>query len=399
MSKTVLLTLGRLPKALELARALKSAGCRVIVAEPFGWHVCKPSTAVDRSIQIAAPNTNTQQYLDDLMRIIVEERIDIVVPVSEEALHTARLKPVLPAHVSIFSPDQMQLLELHDKLSFAHIASSYELDVPETFSASDPAAIALSQVYDYIIKPVHSCSGIGVEFRHKGTIPDFSPTDPACVVQAFVPGRHVSSFSIAREGREVVTVLYEGMVFSGTVAVCFTRIEKLKPVNDWISKFIARSEYSGFISFDFIVSDEGRAWAIECNPRVTSGVHFLNSLDLARTILQPASHQPVRFKETQSFQQSYTTLTEAYRHILRPREFLTRMKHLFSARDVVWSARDPMPFLLMTPMSWDILKPAISTGISLGEAATRDIAWFGAGPKPHNAKTGKVNLHGASHDK
>jgi len=32
MSQTVLLTLGRLPKALEMARALAAAGCRVIVA-------------------------------------------------------------------------------------------------------------------------------------------------------------------------------------------------------------------------------------------------------------------------------------------------------------------------------------------------------------------------------
>ncbi|NNJ76938.1 MAG: ATP-grasp domain-containing protein [Anderseniella sp.] len=399
MSKTALLTLGRLPKALELARALKGAGCRVVVAEPFGWHVCKPSTAVDRSVQVTAPNTNTQQYLDDLMRVISEERVDIVVPVSEEALHAARLKPFLPAHVSIFSPGQAQLLRFHDKLEFAHIASSYDLDVPETFFAGDPAAVALSQVYDHIIKPVHSCSGIGVEHRIKGTTLNISPAGPDCVVQAFVPGRHVSSFSVAHEGREIVTVLYEGTVFCGTVAVCFTRIDKLKPVNDWITRFIDRSGYSGFISFDFIVSDEGRAWAIECNPRATSGVHFLNNADLARAILQPSIGLPIRFKKTQSFQQSYTTLTEAYRHILRPREFLARMKHLFSARDAVWSTRDPMPFLLMTPMSWNILKPAMFSGISLGEAATRDIAWFGAGSKPRGAETGKVSQHGVSHDK
>ena len=46
MQKTVLLTLGRLPKALELARALHDEGARVIVAEPFGAHVCKVSRAV-----------------------------------------------------------------------------------------------------------------------------------------------------------------------------------------------------------------------------------------------------------------------------------------------------------------------------------------------------------------
>jgi hypothetical protein len=38
-----------------------------------------------------------------------------------------------------------------------------------------------------------------------------------------------------------------------------------------------------------------------------------------------------------------------------------------------------MPFLLMTPMSWEILWPAITGGISLGEATQRDIAWFSSG--------------------
>jgi hypothetical protein len=32
---------------------------------------------------------------------------------------------------------------------------------------------------------------------------------------------------------------------------------------------------------------------------------------------------------------------------------------------------------MMTPHSWEILKPAIFAGISMGEAATRDIVWNG----------------------
>ena len=46
--KTVLLTLGRLPKALELARALRAAGARVLVAEPFAKHLTGTSRAVER---------------------------------------------------------------------------------------------------------------------------------------------------------------------------------------------------------------------------------------------------------------------------------------------------------------------------------------------------------------
>ena len=70
MPKTVLLTLGRLPKALELARALHQAGARVIVADPFGLHVCRASRCVARSIRVPAPNTDPAAYLDALEAIV-----------------------------------------------------------------------------------------------------------------------------------------------------------------------------------------------------------------------------------------------------------------------------------------------------------------------------------------
>ena len=63
---TVLLTLGRLPKSLALARALASVGCRVIVADPFRWHLCRPSRDVARCYRVRAPNDGLDAYLDDL---------------------------------------------------------------------------------------------------------------------------------------------------------------------------------------------------------------------------------------------------------------------------------------------------------------------------------------------
>ena len=74
MPKTVLLTLGRLPKALELARALHQAGARVIVAEPFGLHVCRASRSVAKSIRVPAPNTDPAAYLDALEAIVRQAR-------------------------------------------------------------------------------------------------------------------------------------------------------------------------------------------------------------------------------------------------------------------------------------------------------------------------------------
>ena len=66
MARTVLLTLGRLPKGLEVARSFARAGWRVIVAEPFAWHLARVSRDVARSYRVAAPNADHARYLRDI---------------------------------------------------------------------------------------------------------------------------------------------------------------------------------------------------------------------------------------------------------------------------------------------------------------------------------------------
>ena len=93
--------------------------------------------------------------------------------------------------------------------------------------------------------------------------------------------------------------------------------------------------------------------------------------------------QPVPLREDRHrFQWAYSTLTEAYAAFFRPREFARRLRQMVTARDVVWSLRDPLPFLLMTPMSWEILWPAMTSDVSMGEATQRDIAWLSNTTRP-----------------
>jgi predicted ATP-grasp superfamily ATP-dependent carboligase len=379
MKPSVLLTLGRLPKALELARGLAAAGCRVVVAEPFARHVCKPSRAVAKSVVVTPPNRDPQAYLRDLLRVVAEERIDFIVPVSEEALHVLRLEDRLPPGVRILSAPLGSIRRLHDKLAFARLAAEMGLSVPRTFERGDAGLDAFCASSPFVVKPRNSCSGIGVAIHARGARPPFGSLPAGAIFQEFVEGRHVSTFTLAHEGRELVTVAYEGTVFAGTVAVCFRRVEGLVPVTDWVREFVSGTGHNGFISFDFIVPPDGRAMAIECNPRITSGIHFVNAESLARALLSPGDAGPVTMRPGTKFQQGYSTLTEAYSNLLRPRKFAAQMREMFSARDVVWSAADPLPFLLMTPMSWDILAPAMLGRMSMGEAAMRDIAWFDDG--------------------
>lgn len=373
---TVLLTLGRLPKALALARACHAAGCRVLVADPFRWHLCRPSRAVDRCFRVTAPNTSLSAYLDELEAIVRDQQVDLVLPVSEEALHVAALATRLPPGARLWSASQALLASLHHKREFVDLAASRGLAVPETHAADDPAAAVLAQRSAYVEKPVHSCSGIGLRFARAGEAVLAQSAD--AVVQERLDGDHISSLSLVDRGREIATVFYRGRVFAGTVAICFERVDEAADAQAWISTFVEGLDYSGFIAFDFIAGDDGVARAIECNPRATSGVHFFEPAALGRALLDPAAASAVQATQCSRFQWAYSTLTEAYAAVLSPREFLRRFGEMLRARDVVWSLSDPLPFLLMTPLSWEILWPAMTSSLTLGEATQRDIAWFGS---------------------
>ena len=60
----VLLTLGRLPKALDPARSFAKLGWRVIVADPFADHLTGASRACARSVQVPSPADDPAGWLD-----------------------------------------------------------------------------------------------------------------------------------------------------------------------------------------------------------------------------------------------------------------------------------------------------------------------------------------------
>lgn len=375
MQPTVLLTLGRLPKALTLARMLNSAGWRVIVAEPFRWHIARASRAVARSYRVTAPNTDPESYRRELLDIVRRERVRLVIPVSEEILHVAGLHGQLPSGVTLVAPSVATLAELHDKYRFATAARTSSLAAPESATADSDAALALAVSGPTINKPRRGCSGQGILRNAAGAIPANRSED--WLVQRLVDGETVCSLSFVRDGKPIFTVCYRGIAFAGSVAVAFERIDADERLRDWVTGFCRGRDIEGFVAFDFIVDSGGIPWAIECNPRLTSGIHFLDPTAVAELLTEGYTLQPDFLRATpRRWQWFYSTLTEVYANLLRPRRMLACASALLRCRDTVMDWRDPLPFLLMTPLSWEILWPAIREGISLGEATQRDIAWL-----------------------
>ena len=374
---TALITLGRLPKALTLARLLRRAGYRVIVAEPFRWHIGRVSRAIDRCYTTPAPNSDAIAYRETLLQIIARECVSLVVPVSEEIHHVLPLRQSLPSEIRILGPLWDDYQTCADKLLFVRHAKALGLRTPTTYLLDTPEAAALASHTQCIYKPRRGCSGLGVT-QNAGEAREENGSQ-GVIAQAFVAGRVVSSLSLMRAGRIVNSVVYEGKTYAGSVAICFERISPTPDVAAWITTWCESFNFDGFIALDLIIDSEGNPWGIECNPRLTSGIHFFNSINAVCGEVPAATGDlppEQNAAEVRRWQWAYSTLTEAYSELFhgRPGGFLRNMRLLLSSRDCVWSMRDPLPFLLMTPLSAPILWPAIVEGVSMGEACQRDIA-------------------------
>jgi glutathione synthase/RimK-type ligase-like ATP-grasp enzyme len=372
---TVMLTLGRLPKALDLARSFAEAGCRVIIAEPFRRHLAGASRAVAKSLRVPAPSEGQQRYLAELARIAEAEQVDWIVPVSEETLHVAFLRDMLPERTRLFTMPPQLVLEVHDKRRFAEKAAALGLAVPETHQLGAPGAFALAAASDVVVKPLHACSGRGVRIVRRGdALPAPEPKEPA-IVQRFVAGQEHSTCTIAQHGRVVATIVYRGLMMSGSVAIAFERVEQ-PAITAWVERFVAATGWTGFIAFDFILDGDGTPLAIECNPRSTSGLHFLDRGDLAPAILGDDATRVVRARPEVQLQQAYSCLTETWAALMRGEGLRGNLRRLFALRDVTWDRGDPMPFLTMTFTSWPIIRLSIQRGTSFGQVATLDVGWF-----------------------
>ncbi|MBL6821887.1 MAG: hypothetical protein ISQ67_08110, partial [Luminiphilus sp.] len=104
MDRTALLTVGRFPAALTLARSLQRHGVRVVVADPMKRQLCSVSRAVAKTYQVTAPNTDIGTWEQDILDIVDREQITDVIPTSEEICHVANLAPRLPETARYVGP-------------------------------------------------------------------------------------------------------------------------------------------------------------------------------------------------------------------------------------------------------------------------------------------------------
>lgn len=294
-----LVTTSRMPTAVEAIRKLGRAGHQVHTADTFAAAPGSHSRYAASNWVLASPRHDTARFIDQVGAIVREQRIDLVLPMFEEVFYLQRHASELGAGVEVFAPPFPVLERLHDKARFVRLARELGVDVPHTTLATTTAELveATRALPQYFARPSYSRGGV---FLCTNTGPLAGVLEPeAChptegnpwLVQEFVSGVDVCTFSVAHYGRVVAhsTYVHPKMIDSagGIVFESVADPEALAVVQ----RIVEATRYHGQVSFDFKRTDRGLV-AIECNPRPTAGVSVMPDEMFTEAVVRPHDGPP-----------------------------------------------------------------------------------------------------------
>ncbi len=259
---TILLTGTRAPATLDLARRLSREGNRVIGADSMRFPLGGFSNAFSSHYRLPSPRFACKAYVEELIRIISHENVDLLWPTCEEIFHIAANHEEISTHVRILCDPLAQLEPLHHKLKFAHLAGR---DAPGSWSPEEAPSDR-----ELVWKPCYS------RFATRTRFASPSRSTAGWMAQEFVQGEEFSSWALCLDGEVRTLTFYDCPARAGRGAGCAFEPLWDESAATFVERFAASRRFSGSLSFDFIRGKDGRFKVIECNPRLTSGLHVLD---------------------------------------------------------------------------------------------------------------------------
>ncbi len=366
MNDGILITGTRAPGALDWARLSKDAGYRVHTVDVTPARLCLFSNYVDESHRVSPPCESSECYVRELSNLCSKHNIRYVLPTCEEIFHIAKYKHFFSDEVTVLCSEFDVLHALHDKLAFALSEKPMGIRSPETWLAKDFLERE-HESNEWFVKPIYSRFGArGKKCRgHEEVVTFLQDQDHAkWLVQKYIEGDEFCSYSIAHSASLVAHVSYQPLVrTNGGASIAFESIIN-EEVAGWITLLVEELDFFGQIAFDFIKDKEGQIWVIECNPRMTSGIHFFD-----------VEHRLLR--RLMDGSEDCATVSIGRRKGLKLLAACKDAAMFFSCEDVFWKRHGlrimPSQFFALLYFSFS----AFRHGCSVNEATVRDIEWNG----------------------
>ena len=353
---TVLLSGGKMTKALTLARAFHRAGHRVVLVEQpkYRWTGHRSSRCVDAFHTVPAPQD--PGYAEALLEIVLSERVDLYVPVSSPvaSYYDALAKPVLEQHCRVLHLDAETVRRLDDKESMVDLAAGLGLPVPDSHRMTSPDQVAdfdyAAGSPPYILKsipydPVNRLDLTPLPQASQEQTLAFAASKPITpetpwVLQSLLTGREYCTHSTVVDGRIRVWACCPSSAFQ----VNYTMVAR-PALREWVQGLVEPLGLTGQVSFDMIETDDGQVLPIECNPRTHSAITmFYDHPDLARAYLEDLGEA---ITPAATSRPTYWLYHEIWRLLRAPSDWRERWRVVRDGTDAVFDWDDPLPFLLL----------------------------------------------------
>lgn len=360
-AKTVLITGGKMTKALQLARSFHQAGHRVILVETEKYWLSghQFSQAVSKFYTVSSPEKNSDDYCQQLLNIVKKEGVDVFIPVSSPiaSYYDSLAKPILSPYCEVLHFDAEMTKILDDKSSLCDLAWSYGLSAPKSFLITNPSQILNYNFEEddakYILKSIKYDSVYRLnmtQFPFEG-MKEYVESLPIneenpWVMQQFIQGQEYCTHSTVRNGKIRLHCCSKSSHFQVNY-----RHEENEAIYQWVREFVAKSNLTGQISFDFIQTKDGTVYPIECNPRTHSAITmFYNHPQLAEAYLTDAvEDNQLPITPLSNSKPTYWLYHEIWRLTgIRSTDDLKKWWHRISeGTDAIFQVQDPLPFLMV----------------------------------------------------
>lgn len=356
--RTILVSGGKMTKALALCRAFHAAGHRVVLVEAGKYRLTghRFSRSVDAFHTV--PDPTDPGYAEALLAVVRAEDVDVYVPVCSPVAswYDAKAAELLAPYCEVVHGDAETVAMLDDKFRFARRAAGLGLAVPDTNLVTSVADVEEFPFADraapYVLKNLayDPVNRLDLTLLPRDTLVDtrrFAHSKPVSqdspwILQSFVRGQEFCTHSTARDGRVLVYACCESSAFQ----VNYEHVEQ-PDIERWVRHFVSELGITGQVSFDFIVDPSGEARAIECNPRTHSAITmFYDHADLAAGYLDELPDD-VTLVPTAASRPTYWLYHELWRMLSDPRRARERWRVIRQGKDAIFSWDDPLPMLLV----------------------------------------------------
>ncbi|MEH2277071.1 MAG: ATP-grasp domain-containing protein [Nostoc sp.] len=360
--QNILVSGGKMTKALQLARSFHAAGHRVILIEGHKYWLSghRFSNAVSRFYTVPAPQDDPEGYTQALLEIVKQEKIDVYVPVCSPvaSYYDSLAKSALSEYCEVFHFDADITKMLDDKFAFSDQARSLGLSVPKSFKITDPEQVInfdfSKETRKYILK---SISYDSVRRLNLTKLPCDTPEETAAfvkslpispekpwIMQEFIPGKELCTHSTVRDGELRLHCCSNSSAFQ----INYENVENPQ-IREWVQHFVKSLGLTGQVSLDLIQAEDGTAYAIECNPRTHSAITmFYNHPGVAEAYLGKTP-LPAPLEPLTNSKPTYWIYHEIWRltAIRSGKQLQTWLKNLVRGTDAVYRMDDPLPFLTL----------------------------------------------------